>query len=260
MSDFKWSYLPARSGLKFYRGDPSQCDLIVVHCTQGSTAAGAANWFRNPAARGSAHVSIDDDEGIRSAHDTEGTYHAKGHNSKSFGIEIAGFAQWSKREWKKHEVRITEAARFAASLCRKYDMNPGPAQIIGGRRRNGITFHRDCPGNDHWDPGPNFPYEFFFEMVDKFYKGEGPNMGAEWPPPKDASLRLACSDGRRWAGWDNCLGPMRNIAKLGLNPESEKVWAISWSGSIWNGKDEVTFVCKNLVNRVDRYNKTGEWK
>jgi len=175
-------------------------------------------------------------------------------------LEIAGFAEWDSDTWLSYSKRVTEAARINASWCRTYNIRPEPAVIRSGKRRLGVTFHREAPGNDHWDPGPNFPYDLFWDKLDDFYRLGTDHTEYEWPPPKDGSLRLAASDVRFYAGWDECLGPMRWIAKKGLSPESGVEWTIAWSGSIWKGPQAVTYVCINLVKRVDRYQKTGEWK
>ena len=256
---FPWRYVPARRGLRAPRGNPLfVVDLIVFHCTQGDDASGAASWFQNPAAGGSAHVIVDDDEGIRCIHDNEAAWHAKGgHNYPSFGVEIAGWAHWTEGQWMRREKRIIEAARWAGAAAAKYDISTQLAPVIGGRRRNGLTAHRWCPGNDHTDLGTGFPYDYLFELTRKFARAEDEVDGGEWPPPRGGTLRLALHGDRKYAGWDECLGPMRWIAKHGLKASAKA--AIAWSGSKWNDPSEVTFVCQNLVKRADRYARTGEW-
>lgn len=66
-----------------------------------------------------------------------------------------------------------------------------------------------------------------------------------FPPPYGDSLRLAW-DGRSWAGWSECAGPMRWIAAHGKERRPSNA-AISWRGTRREGRDTVVNVCKNLV-------------
>ena len=47
----------------------SRITHIVIHSTEGDTAAGAATWFANPASGGSAHVVVDDHQCFRTLED-----------------------------------------------------------------------------------------------------------------------------------------------------------------------------------------------
>ena len=74
--------------------------------------------------------------------------------------------------------------------------------------------------------------------------------------PHGASLRLhlrtlgeerAGKGGRAWAGWGECAGALRWIARHGLAPTTTA--AISWRGDTWRGPRDVTNVAKNLTTR-----------
>jgi murein DD-endopeptidase MepM/ murein hydrolase activator NlpD len=72
----------------------------------------------------------------------------------------------------------------------------------------------------------------------------------EKPPPDlpfDGSLRLYISGNPKspWAGWAECSGPLRWIAKEGLAEDAKA--AISWRGNTWRGPVNVTNVAKHLV-------------
>jgi murein DD-endopeptidase MepM/ murein hydrolase activator NlpD len=74
----------------------------------------------------------------------------------------------------------------------------------------------------------------------------------EKPPPElpfDGSLRLSIKGHPKspWAGWAECSGPLRWIAKEGLEPGAEA--AISWRGNTWRGPVNVTNVAKHLVTK-----------
>lgn len=182
-----YHYKPARYFTKGRRGlNPS---LVVVHCTQGSTAAGAAGWFQNPAAGGSAHIVVDDTEVYRCVHDRDTAWHAKGHNTIGLGLEIVGFAQWSAEKWMSHKPTLIEAARIHAGWNKKYGI-----PFVWSTSR-GYHSHDDLPGNDHYDPGPNFPWAFYRQQVRRFMedKPDRAKLGR--------TLRLILPDGRRLGGW-----------------------------------------------------------
>lgn len=51
--------------------DVSQIGLVVIHCTQSNSARSSAQWFANPASKGSAHVVTDDLECYRTLENDE---------------------------------------------------------------------------------------------------------------------------------------------------------------------------------------------
>ncbi|MBE1282557.1 MAG: N-acetylmuramoyl-L-alanine amidase [Rhodobacteraceae bacterium] len=95
----EYSASPNRSG-GHANGQPS---ILVMHYTAGSSARSSANWFANPAAKASAHITIGrDGEVIQSVPFDQRAWHAgksswttsdgvklSGLNSHSIGIELA---------------------------------------------------------------------------------------------------------------------------------------------------------------------------
>ena len=81
--------------------------LIVLHYTATDSLAAAVNWFKNPAAKASAHYVIDRDGTIvRMVHETKKAYHAgksdwqgrKDVNRFSIGIELVNWGKLVQRE------------------------------------------------------------------------------------------------------------------------------------------------------------------
>jgi len=216
---------------------PRPPTLVVVHCTEGSTAAGAARWFANPRSAGSAQVVVDDTEVWRCVDDMVIAWHARGANTIGLGLEIAGFARWSEAEWMSHRPRLSEAARIHAGWNLKYGI-----PLVRSTTR-GYHPHAGLPGNDHWDPGPSFPWTFYLGEVRR-YMGSG---GREAPKrPHGGSLRLVLN-GRSWAGWDECIGPMRWIARNGLARSADVAFA--WRGAVWRDPADVPKVIRTVLAR-----------
>lgn len=184
----EWRQLQARY---YTRGRRAPISLVVVHCTEGATAEGAARWFTNPAAGGSAHVVIDDAVAYRCVDDSDTAWHARNANSHGLGLEIVGFARWSRPEWLDHLPRLREAARVHAGWSRKYGL-PLERSLTRGYHP-----HAGIPGNDHWDPGPGFPWDVYLDLVRGWL--DEPTDPA--PRPYGRSLRLILPNGRRFGGW-----------------------------------------------------------
>lgn len=183
-----------KSGPPASVGEPLDCDtrfraikqsgkrpvpprVIVLHSTEGSTAAGAAGWFTNDKAGGSAHVVVDDGACFRTLPDDVVAWGAQGVNKDGLHLEIAGFAKWTRAEWLAHPGRLAKAARIVAGWCRTYGI---PARLLtvdelkSGAR--GIITHAiavKAYGGDHWDPGTGFPLEQLVDQVRAELGGDG---------------------------------------------------------------------------------------
>ncbi|MCC6466069.1 MAG: N-acetylmuramoyl-L-alanine amidase [Planctomycetes bacterium] len=68
-------------------------DTIVIHTTEG-TYSGAVSWLKNPSAGASAHYVVKEDgtEIRQLVADSDRAWHATYYNSRSIGIECAGYA------------------------------------------------------------------------------------------------------------------------------------------------------------------------
>lgn len=122
-------------------------DLIVVHDTEGGYS-GAISWFAQKQSQVSAHFVLREDgaEAVQMVHLDDKAWHAKAFNSRSIGIEMAGFASkgFSSAEWQA-------AANVVAWLLKEFDL---PAQWSKGGNGPGFTSHFDlgAAGGGHKDP------------------------------------------------------------------------------------------------------------
>ncbi|WP_255308329.1 peptidoglycan-binding protein [Streptomyces marincola] len=164
-------WVPAHSG-NYSAGRTQPISAVVIHVTQGSYA-GAISWFQNPAARVSAHYVIrsSDGEVTQTVRDADTAWHARSGNAYSIGLEHEG--------WVNDPAWFTDAMyRSSAALTRhladRYGIPKDREHIVG---------HVEVPGNDHTDPGPNWDWDRYMELVggDPGEPGEPGAPGLDFP-------------------------------------------------------------------------------
>jgi hypothetical protein len=158
--------------------------LIVIHTAEGArTFRELGNFFASPSAQVSSHVGIDDTRG------TIGEYVKRPNkawcqanaNPFSVCVELCGFAAWTPAQWEQHPAMLDNCARWIAEESRHYGIpivKLSAGQAEAGKA--GVVGHADLgwAGNDHWDPGGNFPWN----KVIRAAQTGGPVYGPEAPP------------------------------------------------------------------------------
>lgn len=125
----------------------AKIDLCIVHDCEGSYA-GSINWFANPASRVSAHIVLREDglEATQMVDFANKAWHVVAFNSRSIGVEMAGFAAkgYAAGEWG------AEAA-IVAYLLHRYQI---PCRWVRGGQGAGFCSHYDLglAGGGHHDP------------------------------------------------------------------------------------------------------------
>lgn len=151
---------------------------LVVHCTQGATARGAASWFANPASRGSAHVVVDGLECYRTLPNGLIPWGAPGANLRGWHLELAGFAEWTRAEWLRRRPMLERGAYKLALHGKRFGIPIRflkDEELAGGRAR-GVISHRQCSrvfGGSHTDPGASFPWDVFLGRARDYRKELG---------------------------------------------------------------------------------------
>jgi N-acetyl-anhydromuramyl-L-alanine amidase AmpD len=151
-------------------------DVVVVHTMEIAERPDAAEicarWFKTRVSRVSAHYCVDADSVVQCVREKDIAWHARGGNTNSIGVELAGFASQTTRDWKdRYSAAVLErAATVVADVCRRRRIPVRwlvAEDLVAGRR--GLTGHSEVSAafekSDHWDPGDGFPVEGFVDRV-----------------------------------------------------------------------------------------------
>jgi N-acetyl-anhydromuramyl-L-alanine amidase AmpD len=165
----------------YTRGRPDGPPLwIVVHDMEaqesGTTAEATAAYFANGAGGRSvsAHYCVDNNSVVQCVRlrDSAWTVGNRPGNNRGINWELAGFARQTRAQWldafglamfhRAAPIIRADAARYGISLrrCTVTDLRA---------LRPGVTSHNDLRlafgVTDHTDPGPNFPWDTFLEIL-----------------------------------------------------------------------------------------------
>lgn len=149
-------WVPANSGnyTNANRETDYQINYVVIHTTQGSYA-GTINWFQNASSNVSAHYVVRSSDGqiTQMVDEQDIAYHARSYNTNSIGIEHEGFVD--NASWYT-DAMYRASAGITRSVCLKYGIPMTRTYILG---------HNEVPGNDHTDPGPNWNWTYYMQLV-----------------------------------------------------------------------------------------------
>lgn len=171
-------FVPARNYTMVALSKPRRIDLIVIHTMESpdkpDTAERVAAWFAGPnAPRASAHYCLDLDSTIQQVRDRDVAWHAAGANHNGIGIEHAGYAKQTAKEWKNtyNQAMLLRSAQLVAKLCKEYNIpvERRTADELKSKMR-GICGHVDVTnafsgGKGHWDPGPTYPWQDYLALI-----------------------------------------------------------------------------------------------
>jgi hypothetical protein len=156
---------------------------VVIHCTAATNpAASTAAYFHDcSSSHGSTQAVADDDQGFTCVPDDAVCAGAPPLNQEGLHIEQPGLVEWTREIWLAHPDDLKRVAYWTAQKCRQYGI---PVLLLhaddlklGGERTKGITYHAAITEafhqSTHTDPGPNFPWDVFMQLVQTFYDGGG---------------------------------------------------------------------------------------
>ena len=151
-------------------------DVVVMHTMEIAERPGAAmicaRWFATSVSNVSAHYCVDAQTVIQCVREQDVAWHARGGNTHSIGVELAGFARQTAHDWEDTYSTgvLGRASALVADVCRRRRIPTrwlSADDLLAGRR--GLTGHAQVSEayrkSDHWDPGPAFPVERFLGLV-----------------------------------------------------------------------------------------------
>lgn len=154
---------------------------IVLHVTAGlqdtdmvgpdHSAEGTASWALSSKAEVSWHAGVDSDSIVPCLPDTYTAWHAKGYNSRTWGVEISNRdAVWGNKPKDWTEATLRNAAKACAPIVKKYGLplqrvtrSTVDARIAAGKPF-GFTYHSYL-SDIRVDPGKDFPWDRFIALV-----------------------------------------------------------------------------------------------
>jgi N-acetyl-anhydromuramyl-L-alanine amidase AmpD len=167
-------------------------DWVVIHATQGAERIGAAKataarfaGIGQEAPQASCHYAVDPSQVIQCVHETDIAWHCPGANRRGIGIEHCGVSEQTPAQWSDEgsEAELRQSAVLVADICHRWGIPPvrlSPSDIVKGQR--GIAGHMDftaafkTPGG-HRDPGPDFPWQHYIELVRLAMDSQTPGVG-----------------------------------------------------------------------------------
>lgn len=134
---------------------------VVIHKTEGATAAGAAGWFANCSSQGSAHYTLDKSNGYcyQCVRDRDIAWHAgySSTNSNSIGIEHSGWVANNDTTTACYD----KSALVTKSCVTYYGVPCNRSYILGHSEVPGCASGNGGGADCHTDPGPYWNWEYY---------------------------------------------------------------------------------------------------
>lgn len=161
----------------FRAGRIDRIRYVGVHCTVSpdsmTGAEATARYFQTTDRPASAHVTVDPNSVVRSVHDWDTAFAAKGFNANGLHVELVGMPNQTRAQWLDVASRATikNAAKVIGEWCMRYRLRPENVSITNLRANTSsgmathATMEKAKPSTGHWDPGPNFPMDVLLTDV-----------------------------------------------------------------------------------------------
>ena len=151
--------------------------LIVLHDTEGGSAASIAHYFAEASSGGSAHLVVDDAGCYRCLPDDMIPWGAPGANVDGFHIEQCAYARWTRDEWLRHDAILHRVAYKVAAAGKRFEIPMKFVDhygILAGHK--GITTHAEVTKaypklGTHTDPGSGYPIHHVIDLAHNYRAG-----------------------------------------------------------------------------------------
>lgn len=153
-TDYPGAIWNAACSCNYQVANRTSISTIVVHVTQGSYA-GTISWFKNPDSNVTTHYVIRSSDGqvTQMVREKDIAWHARNANATSVGIEHEGFVD--QPSWFTDAMYRSSAA-LVRNIADRRGIPKDRAHIVG---------HSEVPGNDHTDPGVNWNWTYYMQLV-----------------------------------------------------------------------------------------------
>lgn len=206
-------------------------DVLVFHDMEYperlDTAEAVAAWFAGSnAPRASTHYNHDIDSIVRSVLDEDVAWCAPGRNHNGIHFEHAGYARQTRSEWLDDYGKAMldlSGWNFArvGNLWNVPLKKLSVAEVSAGKR--GIISHWDLTlagiaGNNHTDPGKNFPWDYFLEECIAKYSDidpSNPDSKPTKPTPRIPGTTLPVLRRDGWLGYKTIRAMQTLMKKRG---------------------------------------------
>lgn len=153
--------------------------LIVIHTTEGIRKNSDLEAFFARSNNASSHVAIDNNGILQMLPYNVASWTLRSGNAVSENAEICGFAKTTRDEWfKNYRGSLDNAAKWIAERCKANGIpivKLSPADVRAGKA--GVIGHHDwtvgMKDGSHWDPGPNFPWDYVINKARELSLSEG---------------------------------------------------------------------------------------
>lgn len=256
---------------------------VVVHKTQGATAAGAASWFANCASQGSAHFSFDKANGYcyQSVHEHDVAW-ATGYSSTNYNSVSIEHSGWVANN-DTSTACYNESAVETKSCVTYYGVPANRTYIIGHNQVPGCGTPGGGGTGCHTDPAGYWNWGYYMNQVvpppaNRDYVSDSPAVSAGWSTGTSASDKYGAdykfkstapvSDAATWtinvpggtyaisAWW--CAGANRSAAAPYVLPNNATVNVNQQiNGGKWNALGTIGLAGGNNVTKLSCWAATG---
>jgi N-acetyl-anhydromuramyl-L-alanine amidase AmpD len=207
---------------------------VAIHTTQGSYAA-TISWFKNAAARSSAHyiVRASDGQITQMVRESDMALHVQSANAYTIGIEHEGFIE-NGNKWYSDKMYRGSAA-LVRDICTRYSID-GTACYTGeataGAAIN-IKGHQHYNGATHSDPGNHWNWLKYAGLITGKQTDDA-ELEAKYKGIPNGVYRITNVSSRKVLNPRDCSGnQLAKITQTAWTGKTCQLWRFEYAGEGW---------------------------